>query len=244
MSAILANNASSTLANSISATATSISVNPGDGLKFPTLAAGDWFPLTLTKLVGGAPVREVVRVTSRTGDLFTIVRAREGTGATTFSAGDKISLNMTAEAFNGKMDRAGGKFDGPVDMDDKEFTGAVLKDCGSKVATVGAPAGTVHTIDYRNGSYQIWNPPAGPCTLVIENWPPDGINGELWIEGVNLGAATITTSVALDYLKPDGTYATTNSMNTNQGAVLRTSGIDNVLIWGREGAPKRAKVAR
>lgn len=113
-----------------------------------------------------------------------------------------------------------------------------------KVATTPAPAGTVHTIDYLAGAYQVWSPPAGACTLNIINWPAAGINGELWIEGVNLGAATITTQVALDYLKPDGTYTTTTSMNANQGATLRTSGVDNVLIWGRAGAPKRAKVAR
>lgn len=115
-----------------------------------------------------------------------------------------------------------------------------------KVATTPAPVApsTLYIMDYLAGPYQVFSPAPGAATLRIINWPAAGTNGELWIEGVNLGAATITTEVALDYLKPDGTYATTSSMNTNQGATLRTAGVDNVLIWGRAGAPKRAKVAR
>jgi hypothetical protein len=238
------NNGSSVLVNSISDSATSISITPGDGIKYPALAAGDWCMLTLVKLVGGEPVYEIVKATARVVDVFTIVRAQEGTLATTFSAGDKVDLRFTADGLNSKFDKSGGTITGEVDLVDNVFKGAVVQDCGSKVATVPAPVGTSHTIDYRNGSYQVWSPPPGPCTLTITNWPPAGVNGELWIEGANLGQCTITTSVALDYLKPDGTYATTTSMNTNQGATLRNTGIDNVLIWGREGAPKRAKVAR
>ncbi len=241
MGAILTNNCSSSLANSISAGATSIAVTPGDGLKFPALSAGQWFMATLTKLVGGAPAHEIVKVTSRAGDVLTVVRAQEGTIALTFSAGDKLDMRLTAETINSKMDKDGGTFSGPVDLDDHALMGAVLSDCGDRVKVIGAG---VDTIDYRDGRYQVWSPSPGAHTLVIINWPPAGVHGELWIEGVNLGACTITTSVALDYLKADGTYATTTSLNANQGATLQTTGIDNVLIWGRDGAPKRAKVAR
>lgn len=241
MGALFANNASSSLASSLTAVATSLSVTADEGQKFPVLAAGDWFMATMTKLVSGSPVREIVKVTARTVDVLTIVRGQEGTTATTFSAGDKIDLRLTAGAINGKFDKSGGPIDGDVDLQDHTLKGAVMQDCGDKVYTV--PAG-VNTIDYRNGKYQVWSPAAGPQTLTIINWPPAGVHGELWIEGVNLGLATITTSVALDYLKFDGTYNTTTSLNTNQGATLRNSGIDNVLIWGRNGAPQRAKVAR
>jgi hypothetical protein len=241
MPAILTNNCSSSLASSISVIATSLSVAAGDGLKFPELSSGDWFHATITKLVAGSPVWEIVKVTARTGDILTIVRAQEGTTALSFSAGDKIDVRLTAGLFNSKMDKTGGKFAGPVDMDDQPLTGAVLADCGDRVKTVDAG---VDTLDYRDGRYQVWAPSPGAHTLVITNWPPAGVHGELWIEGVNLGQCTITTAVALDYLKSDGTYATTTSLNANQGATLQSVGIDNVLIWGRNGAPKRAKVAR
>lgn len=241
MGALFANNASSSLASSLTDTATSLSVSSGEGAKFPILAAGDWFMATLTKLASGNPVREIVKVTARAIDVLTIVRAQEGTTATTFSAGDKIDLRLTAGALNAKFDKAGGSISGPVDMGDNPIKGAVMQDWGDKVKVLDPG---VNTIDYRDGKYQVWQPNAGPQTLTITNWPPAGVHGELWIEGVNLGTATITTSVPLDYLKFDGSYVTTASLNANQGATLRTSGIDNLLIWGRNGAPQRAKVAR
>lgn len=247
------NNASSSLAGTLLIDSTSATLATGDGIKFPTLGAGDWFNATITKLVGAIPAREIVKVTARAGEVLTIVRAQEGTMALEFTAGDKIDVRVTAAAMNGKMDKEGGEFTGPVtlgapvtiqssvSMPGQELSGAVMRDWADKVKVL-APG--VNTIDYRDGKYQVWSPGSGPQTLTITNWPPAGAHGELWIEGVNLGAATITTSVALDYLKTDGTYATTTSLNANQGATLRAIGIDNVLIWGREGAPKRAKVAR
>lgn len=90
------NNGSSKLAGSLTTIATSLSVTATEGAEFPTLGAGDWFQATLVKLVGGLPVVEVVRVTARTGDNMTILRAQEGTLATTFSAGDVIELRPTA----------------------------------------------------------------------------------------------------------------------------------------------------
>lgn len=241
MGALFSNNASSSLASSISAGSTSLAVTPGDGFNFPAPGAGEWFMATLSKLVGGTPVYEIVKVTARSTDVMTVVRGQEGTAATTFSAGDKIDLRITAGALNSKMDKSGGAFEGPVDMADNALKGAAFQDCGDKVNVLGAG---VDTIDYRDGKYQVWAPSPGVHTLVITNWPPAGVHGELWIEGVNLGACTITTSVALDYLKSDGTYATTTSLNANQGATLQSNGIDNILVWGRYGAPKRAKVAR
>lgn len=92
------NNAVSKLAGSLTAIATSLSVTASEGSKFPSLSGGDWFMSTLVKLVAGAPVYEIVKVTARAGDVLTIVRGQEGTTATTFSAGDIIELRMTAGA--------------------------------------------------------------------------------------------------------------------------------------------------
>lgn len=91
----LTNNASSTLAGSIDALATSISVASGAGSKFPSLGAGDWFPLTL---VDGAGNYEIVKCTARTGDVMTVTRAQEGTSAAAFAAGSRVDLRMTAAA--------------------------------------------------------------------------------------------------------------------------------------------------
>jgi hypothetical protein len=89
----LTNNAVSRLSASLGAASTTLGVMPMDGAKFPTLAAGDWCPLTIVKSDG---TLEIVKATARTIDTFTIVRAQEGTAATDFSAGDRVELRMTS----------------------------------------------------------------------------------------------------------------------------------------------------
>jgi hypothetical protein len=89
----LSNNAISSLLSAITADSTSIILKSGDGAKFPSLGAGDYFPATLSKSDGSL---EVVRVTGRSGDTLTATRAQEGTTALSFSAGALIELRLTA----------------------------------------------------------------------------------------------------------------------------------------------------
>lgn len=100
-----ANNAVSTLAGSLSNSATSLVLAAGTGAKFPALGAGDYFMLTLIKMVSGSPVIEIVKVTARATDTCTIVRGQESTTATTFSAGDRAEHRLTS----GAMDALGQK---------------------------------------------------------------------------------------------------------------------------------------
>lgn len=124
---------------------------------------------------------------------------------------------------------------------DKGDTGNADK----KVQTAPAPVGGVVTVDYRNGNCLVWNPTAGSTvSLNITNWPSSGNLGEFWIIGTNLGAATVNMSSPVSWLRADGTYAATASINSNQGATLRSSGEDNILLWSRSGTPDRGKVAR
>ena len=96
MAVKISNNAISTLAASITAGATSISLAAGTGSKFPALSGGDWFPLTL---VDASANREIVRVTARAGDVLTVERGQEGTAALPFAAGNKAELRITAAVF-------------------------------------------------------------------------------------------------------------------------------------------------
>lgn len=91
----VANNAVTTLAGPVDLTQTEITAAAGEGALFPALASGDWFPLVLIKQDG---TREITRCTARAGDVFTVVRAQEGTGAQTFSVGDRLELRLTAAA--------------------------------------------------------------------------------------------------------------------------------------------------
>lgn len=89
----LTNNAISLLAGSINSTDTEINLIPGDGAMFPELASGDWFPATI---VSGTGELEIVRVTARSVDTLTIVRAQENTIARSFNASDRVELRLTA----------------------------------------------------------------------------------------------------------------------------------------------------
>jgi hypothetical protein len=99
----LANNAVSQLAANVAVGATTLSVTPGDGAKFPTLGAGDWFPLTVVKSSGAL---EIMRCTARTTDTLTVSRAQEGTAALAFSAGDRVELRWTSAAYLDVSNRA------------------------------------------------------------------------------------------------------------------------------------------
>ena len=97
MAVKITNNAATTIAGSLTTTATSIALAAGNGSKFPALSPGDWFPMTLIKASTGE--REIVKVTARSTDLLTVVRGQEGTAPLTFSAGDKAELRVTAAVF-------------------------------------------------------------------------------------------------------------------------------------------------
>jgi hypothetical protein len=92
------NNAATTLASSILVGATSLTVASTTGALFPTLTGDQYFYCTLQNTAGSTV--EIVKVTARSTDTFTIVRAQEGTTASAFSAGDKVELRLTAGEIN------------------------------------------------------------------------------------------------------------------------------------------------
>lgn len=95
-------------------------------------------------------------------------------------------------------------------------------------------SGTTNALNFVNGSHQRWAPSTGAQTLSITNWPPSGNLGELLIEGVNLGAATITWPT-VNWINPDGTTTTTASTYfSNAGRTLKTSGTDFIFLWTRD----------
>ena len=92
----LSNNANATLAAGINSSATSITVTSGQGARFPTLSAGDYFYATLVDTSNNL---EIVKCTARSTDVLTIVRAQESTTARAYSAGDRIEIRLTAQTF-------------------------------------------------------------------------------------------------------------------------------------------------
>jgi hypothetical protein len=87
------NNATTTITADLSSTALSLTVAAGTGVLFPVLGAGDYFYATLVNTSGNF---EVVKVTARTDDVMTIVRAQEGTLALPFPDNSRFELRVTA----------------------------------------------------------------------------------------------------------------------------------------------------
>ena len=92
----LSNNAFATLAAGINSSATSITVTSGQGARFPTLSAGDYFYATLIDTSNNL---EIVKCTARSTDVLTVVRAQESTTARAYVTGDRIEIRITAATF-------------------------------------------------------------------------------------------------------------------------------------------------
>lgn len=92
---LYANNAATTLAGPIAATATVVNLAAGTGTLFPNPGVGQQFALTFVS-AGNPNTIEIVYCTGRSSDACTIVRGQEGTPATAFIAGDLASNDLTA----------------------------------------------------------------------------------------------------------------------------------------------------
>lgn len=95
MSVKFSNNGHSTLASSLSSSATSITVASGHGARFPSLTGSEYFYATL---IDASNNLEIVKVTARSSDVLTVTRAQESTTARAYAVGDRIELRVTAQA--------------------------------------------------------------------------------------------------------------------------------------------------
>ncbi|MDH0100118.1 hypothetical protein N7320_02160 [Stutzerimonas stutzeri] len=96
MTQLFKNNAVSALVGAISAADTVF--NLANGELFPAPAAGDFFLLTLIRLDanGNESGWEIVKVTARTGNTLTVVRAQEGTSGQSWPDGTLADARLTA----------------------------------------------------------------------------------------------------------------------------------------------------
>jgi hypothetical protein len=89
------NVATAPIATSISSSVTTIAVSAGLGSLFPSLSVGEAFSAVLFDSSNNV---EFVLVTARAGDVFTVVRAQEGSVARAFPAASRLELRVTAAA--------------------------------------------------------------------------------------------------------------------------------------------------
>ena len=94
MSVKFPNNGHSTLASSLTTSATSITVASGHGARFPSLTGSEYFYATL---IDSSNNLEIVKVTARSSDVLTVTRAQESTTARAYAVGDRVELRITAQ---------------------------------------------------------------------------------------------------------------------------------------------------
>lgn len=109
--ALVRNNAFSNLATSVSEVSTSITVEAGQGARFPVIAegSGNFFFVTLINVSNQF---EVVKVIATATDVFTVVRGQDGTIARSYVSNDRVELRPTAALFNDKLSLGGGVMTG------------------------------------------------------------------------------------------------------------------------------------
>lgn len=98
---LFTNYATTTLTTAISNSITTFTVATGTGNLFPafTNSANDFYYVTLTSSTNPT-YREIVKVTGRTLDSFTVVRGQDGTTGLAFNALDTVTQTTVAGNFN------------------------------------------------------------------------------------------------------------------------------------------------
>jgi hypothetical protein len=126
MPVLFTNNATTTLGSSLLVDATSLTVSSSTGALFPTTTSGFFY----VALVNSSNQIEFVKVTARTSDTFTIVRAQNGSTARPYAAGDKVELRLIAAALENFV-----QLDGAQTVTGaKTFSGAVTLSGGGAIS--------------------------------------------------------------------------------------------------------------
>lgn len=201
MAVLYTNNASSTLASSITNSATSIALATGTGAKFPAVSGTDVFYATLQS---GSGVLEIVKCTARSGDTLTVVRGQDGTSASTFSAGDIVELRITKAMLDQLITDT---FSVAATLSNKTFTGytetvyvlgtsgsIALNPANGTIQTCAA-AGTVTFTDSLSAGQSIVLMLTGGVANTI-NWPTT-----TWVGSSGNVAPTLTASTTLVFWK-------------------------------------------
>lgn len=106
---LYANNAAGTLASGITAASTSLTLNAGQAAAFPAPTPPQVFYVTLTDAATQTLI-EIVKVTAVAGNIFSIVRAQDGTSALSWNAGDIVSQRAIRLEMQGWENAAEGAF--------------------------------------------------------------------------------------------------------------------------------------
>jgi hypothetical protein len=217
---LFANNANTTLASSLSNSATSMSVTSATG--FPSPTGVQYFYCTLADAATQTTI-EIVKVTSVSGTTFAITRAQDGTTATAFAAGAVVSLRLVRASLNDfpKLDETN-TFNADQAISGQLTSSAGLATTGTFTAT--APSDGL-VMDYATGfgrfsafagdGFQWYN--AGIANTKLMQLSSSGVITTATWNGATVGVAyggTGLTSLTANYI-PYGNA--TNAFQSSSG---------------------------
>lgn len=226
---VFANNASSLLAASINAAAVVIQVGSGDGALFPSPTGGDYFVAALLNSAGDL---ELVKCTSRTGDLLTVVRGQEGTSAASWTNGaTRVELRLTKGTMEAMFQKTGDTMTGDLDMDGNDINNARIDE---PVVTGGQLVGTAIRGAEDDASNELAVPAdgsratAGGSPILTQE---DGVMESMPIGAIIMWFGSLG-SLPTGWQQCDGSNGTPNMI----GAFPRGAGVGGPSIGASGGA--------
>ena len=211
MGIVFKNNAKTTLASSLSNSATSATVT--DGSVFPSLSAGKFFLITFDD----GSNNEICKCTARSGNTLTIVRAQESTTARAFSSGDAAEGRVTAGVLETIQENIAAKSANQTVFNATTAGGATTYNIGTN------PGVEANAMVFLNGVLQHHDTISFSGTnLTFDAAPPNGMALEVIIDNlINLQSSNLTvdsftaTDVTGNNTQTDFTLSDTPAAETN-----------------------------
>lgn len=237
MTQLFANNARATLASLANASATSLSLDSGQGALFPSPSGGDFFKVTLTQACSETSW-EVVKVTSRSGDVLTVERGQEGTSAATWPIGSKAELRLTA-----------GVQWPPASVDDQSL---VVQHTQPSGTAGGATSAGNNALPYNSVVYNtvpgaslsgnaVANLPAGRYTFRVSQ-AVGGTGAGCQLSLVNLTANTVLATCESTVMR-SGVTAIVGALHGQGSFELASSASVGAVLWVASGATNGLGIA-
>lgn len=190
------NHFSSKLTAQLLAAGTTANITAGDGALLAGANGTDWFIGTLRRISGYKDVaREIVKITLRSTDALTIVRAQESTTALQFEIGDQLDIDFTATSITSGVA-------GSVDITNVTGTGNL-----DLANTTSSTTGVISKATAR----------------FIHNFAAAGSDGVNTFIGVNAGNFSMGPAGGASYLGSSNTVTGANSFQSNSTGYNNTA---------------------
>lgn len=185
----VSNNAFGTLSAGINTTDTTVTVDSGQGTRFPTLGSGEYFFATLVDTSNNL---EIVKVTARSTDSMTVIRAQDDTTAAAFAIGDRIELRPVAALFEAIQAESA--------VADADYGDITVSNSGATYTidnTVVTDAKLANTLDLSSKTVTLPADVDGSSGLIVSS--------RSYNSGYGSGARTVQTTSAWETILIGGT---------------------------------------